>query len=562
MTYARLSHLSTSLSFNARADYDKAKEWQILNKPSNVRSRSAPARRKEPISLVDLCPGASETPPTQSTRSRSSKLTLALGLYNADMEQYELNVRSWPRRSEIHESVVDVLFAHGFVPDPETFHQPHPNGYGGHPTVFSFLETCLHKDADPSSRIYACVAPGVARDHMLCLVTKVPLFEFHFSVLRRCRQAALRDGFSGFELLGEELCNKELSEAAKAGSVDLSLALGPRSLVRLGLSRPPTEDFTADCSLWVADWATKSLLQEMPKVFGPELLTLLALVLQEHRILLVGETRHVNKLALLLHALLQPFRWHHLFLPAAVPPRNQFAAFEECPVPMIVAREVLSEEYKNFNMLPKSLIPVRVSPEGIALEGWNFASKLTKAMISTKDGGFMAGVFERCCGFQSGVPADVLDPDQGIDSRPIIAFPEHRQLCKELARVMKSWQRAQSLESSELEQTAAALMRVLTTGVSDAARVVKGFASATAERHRSADLADVLRDCYNIKSFMDWYGTGGHRFGADRWQRFFASLVDSQTCADLFVEEFREQQSAMNHISGASARSAAFCVEQ
>ena len=52
-------------------------------------------------------------------------------------------------------------------------------------------------------------------------------------------------------------------------------------------------------------------------VFCPNFLMLLALVPQEHRVLLAGETRHVNKIALLLHA------WRHLFLPAGQPDAHE-----------------------------------------------------------------------------------------------------------------------------------------------------------------------------------------------------------------------------------------------
>ncbi|CAE8591366.1 unnamed protein product, partial [Polarella glacialis] len=87
---------------------------------------------------------------------------------------------------------------------------------------------------------------------------------------------------------------------------------------------------------WQAAWCLSQLLRRwegLVVLLGK----LLACVLLEQKVLLLGEWPCISTVALLLRSLLWPFRWLHLFLSAPPPPEILKVPFLEATFPMVLA---------------------------------------------------------------------------------------------------------------------------------------------------------------------------------------------------------------------------------
>ena len=73
----------------------------------------------------------------------------------------------------------------GFCPGPSLFFSTESDGFGGQPFVFTLLETALDEMGDPSGILHGCVygASVAGEPVVLCIMSKLPLFDFHFKLL-------------------------------------------------------------------------------------------------------------------------------------------------------------------------------------------------------------------------------------------------------------------------------------------------------------------------------------------------------------------------------------------
>lgn len=250
----------------------------------------------------------------------------------------------------------------GFCPSPAAFFEPDPHGFGGEPFVFSILETALDPRADPYGMLYGCVASagedfadatattvdgtqeggGVDPRRLFCLVSKLPLFGLLFGLLQ-----ALSDGRLEQADLAALYCLavEELLEAAPHGLEQvpgLRLRLpDPLPVTWYGPSEVPGASGLSGSSQaaaqWQAKWALELLLERGGELTGDFLLRLLAHVLLEQSIMLLGDAPRLSAVTLALRGILWPFRWLHLFLSAPPPSRCLDMPLHDAPFPMVTA---------------------------------------------------------------------------------------------------------------------------------------------------------------------------------------------------------------------------------
>ncbi|CAE7704903.1 dennd5b, partial [Symbiodinium pilosum] len=216
---------------------------------------------------------------------------------------------------------------------------------------------------------------------VLCLVSKIPFFDFSFTLLEVFREnlqqapAILeRLNRAGMERLARGV---DVSDLLKSQTSPCILGLSamsqqmPRQLLSPGcewshfrnLNQPQTcTPLAHTFGRWTIWWGLLTLLMRWGDKLLEVVLKLLPCVLLEQQVLLVGDAQRACVVALLLRGLLWPFRWQHPFICAPLPPE----ALRELPLleatmPLIMAfgeMPMLSHfwGYDTVYQLPPSII--------------------------------------------------------------------------------------------------------------------------------------------------------------------------------------------------------------
>lgn len=252
-----------------------------------------------------------------------------------------------------------TLIRQSICPGPVTFYAPHPNGFAGRPVVLSLLDTMRDEEAEIGDELYACVtgAPdGMPKSQVFCLVSKVPLYAFHFNLLRLLSRCGSPD------TLWERIANTGLDKNIIADGV--TLADSHESPLPLSLSIPELPGSSlrlealgspAHFSQWQAAWGLEGIVEQWPELVGEYLVRLLVHVLLEQKVLLLGEAQKTCRLAIALKRLLWPFRWLHLFTTAPLPQGSCPIPFQDAPFPMIVSLPCLPPQTARSSDLPSGI---------------------------------------------------------------------------------------------------------------------------------------------------------------------------------------------------------------
>jgi hypothetical protein len=429
--------------------------------------------------------------------------------------------------------MLDTLFRHGLVPDPSTYHLTGRDGYSSQPIVFSFLETAYDPKGDPDGRLYVCVAPGVNTDQVLVILTQVPLFEFFFQILEQLPALLVReDGAGCLAKLAEQLCGHDVKDMQPREELVLKLSPEIILTVPTGMPTAASQNINKDEAYWTAGWALRWLLEHRPHLLGDELVTLLALALQEQRVLFIldeGRDPEVaNKVAMLLYALLFPFNWRHLFLAAAVPPKALQFEISDCMLPFIATRQDLPEtcvDKTSMRDLPPLVVGAKVT-DRLELGGRPFEQRCRLC---------------RC--------TQAPQPESFVVER----FPKHRRICAELKRLKGAFlRRSCGRERLSKEQAASQIHLLLRNAVQEVAEVTRCYAQKCSERHPQIESLDrLVGQTYTNRAqdFLD-------HLQDKRSHRFYRSLYETQAFIDLFyrtLEEHRKKDSRAPSVASTKA---------
>lgn len=99
----------------------------------------------------------------------------------------------------------------------------------------------------------------------------------------------------------------------------------------------PLSSISRTFAQWQAAWGLQTLLENWDNLVGDTLAKLVASVLLEQKVLLLGDAPRVSAMALVLRGLIWPFRWLHPFLSAPPPPQFLRVPLLDATFPVIVA---------------------------------------------------------------------------------------------------------------------------------------------------------------------------------------------------------------------------------
>lgn len=308
----------------------------------------------------------------------------------------------------------ETVVKRGFCPGPAAF----ARDFQGRPFVFSLLETTLDPSGNPDGVLYGCVCgedptaeadpgsvepePGAGSNHsmvsrmlktlkpgrsqrqpqqqpqqrwrVLCIVSKLPIFKLLFGLLQHARDllwahpgrvSALLDRLNRAALGG-----RLAEEAGVLGLPWIMSRLPPGAPCRVSRSIQPRPEQVAR---WQASWGLQALCSRGRCAVGPgSLAQLLACLLLEQRVLLLGCAPETSALALALRALLWPFQWMHPFLSAS-PAGGLDIPLADSPFPVLAALSYTADlGYASLDQVPAGVVTYsmetdRVTPNWIRL---------------------------------------------------------------------------------------------------------------------------------------------------------------------------------------------------
>lgn len=434
----------------------------------------------------------------------------------------------------------------GFCPNPVTFRRESPQGCGGEAFIFSLLETTLCEQGDPSTLLYGCVCgEGGAREWLpegedarggvLCIITRFPLFAFLFGVLRIVGRdvacaAVLLQRLNSWGLTEGLLCGLDVSDlygGEEPGALALSL---PRPLActwaDLADSRFPVAPLGGTAQTlarWQAAWAVETILARWPNLIGDTLAKLLACILLEQKVLLLGDAPRTSAAALLLRAVMWPFRWLHLFVCA--------------PPPVYILNE----------------IPLVESPSPFVLALGEFPPKWGYRTPYELPPDVVTGVLNHDYVYVH----PELETSGGIRSGGLkLPGGRHAAFVKRVAQERNKLKNGQQTA----KEAALAVQQACEAEVERLADVVRQYAAAQVAAARSAQLyggaslaprsaADLRQLCthqaarpdefdrwLNSEAVAAHFGAGGQET-----QAFYRTLFQTQLCNDFLYEEITAQ---------------------
>jgi len=495
------------------------------------------------------------------TRSRSRSVQ-PYALIEGFFERFSGKVRrpdmahhAWPqtlRKSKLEAALVKQ----GFCPDPKTFHQLSPVGLAGTPFVFSLLETTLDPNSDPNGVLYCFVCSAGGRNpfvtksvepspqgtldvipvpNVLCIVTKLPLFDLFFRILETVRSFGHRDhvlkylNWHGLDMLFAD--RGVVPEMAGVDWDDL------RRCVRL--SRPLADEwrilktgatlFTENIlpgafARWQVHSALHTLLTRWPSLAGDTLARLLVAMLLEQKVLLIGDVDQVSTVALLLRALMWPFRWMHPLLSAPPPVQILDMPLLEATMPIVVSICRLHDQWgcDSVYTLPEDVVVGILSNDYVHVsDGQQNIAGLPASKIRFP-GDYHASFTRHAAEVRRALANGGLTPDEAVEAiRDAIGSQVGR--LAEIVRRYAAWNLSQLLAQWK--------------------------ASAQAPEEWEESEERCFQRAVDRSNFMEWLSADSPlELRSSEAAAFYETFFQTQLCIQLLAEEVAHQW----HRSGAN----------
>ncbi|CAJ1379984.1 unnamed protein product, partial [Effrenium voratum] len=456
-----------------------------------------------------------------------------------------------------------MLVERGFCPGPMDYR------FNGNAFVLSVLAQALNPTAHPNDLAYCTVVseddhiPALPADHrelledepevnhcrahkedsddmlqhipdggVLCLVSKLPFFDFSFALLD-----ILRQNLEQAPALLERINEKGMAQLARGLEVgdliDKPRVLGlttmsqrmPEPLLSPGcewshfanLSHPESSSPLAlTLARWQVWWGLMTLLMRWGDKLLEVVIKLLPCVVLEQQVLLLGDAPRACVVALLLRGMLWPFQWQHPFICAPLPP----AALHELPLleaccPMIMAfgeMPMLAHfwRYDTVYQLPPNIVV------GLLRNEWVYINE----KLETTGG-------------LSGTNTSKFPPFVQTDLRNKI---------KEARKRLRNRQNGQEfLDAVQQVQDA------VTEAIGKLAGLVKSYAKSRVaeEQHGGAmseNQAEELRErsyqrALKVDEFLAWLRGEAATYGEPEPVEFYKTFLQTQCFMNLLFEE-------------------------
>lgn len=491
---------------------------------------------------------------------------------------------SWPQA--LHGSRLEqAVVRDGFCPVPAVFSAPDPAGFGNEPFVFSLLETTLDPAGDPSGVLYGCVCsevdgapcdpasprstvptisgtsgpsvptisgtsgpsvsveqPNLPPAGVLCIVSKLPIFSLLFSVLRLLRMpSCLNSENAGTVLqrlnclgLGEKLATEGVDVSDLESNVNrlrLELPLGrPPACGWTYFSRFKTLTLTPAAKVsqtfaqWQAAWGLKTLFSRWDNLVGDTLAKLLASVLLEQKILLLGDVPRISTVALVLRALMWPFRWLHPYLSAPPPADLLSMPLLEATFPVIIALTELPKQwdYRTHYELPPDVVTgvlkhdyVYVSPD---LETSGGLKGTALKLPAKRHTAFLKQVAQA----KRKLRTKEIDIPNAVD----VVLEAAGSEVQHLAEIVRRYTRHQVSE---------ARAKLGASKAGDKSSNVAEFGMALQE-------AELRDQCSEVDAFAAWFAVDNPEMDANgEPMSFYKTFFQTQLCLEFLREEIAVQ---------------------
>lgn len=366
----------------------------------------------EAFFVIDTHEGQQDTPPRHSVRPdrpAGNRRKTRLASLIPGLEKSRSRT-CWPDEMQGSE-LEQLLVERGFCPGPTDYR------FNGNAFVFSLQATALNPKAHPDDPVPFCIVcsedmkmSALPADHrkflgemdeeeqevtrqddcddmmqhipdggVLCLVSKIPFFDFSFTLLD-----LLRRNLAKAPAILERINRAGMAKLARG--VEVSDLLGsPRVLgLRAMTQRMPRELLSKGCdwsqlgnltrhesssplahtlARWQGWWGLLTLLMRWgDRLLEEVILKLLPCVLLEQQVVLFGDAQRTCVVAFLLRGMLWPFKWQHLFVCAPWPPEElQNVPLVEAPFPFIFAfgETAMLQHfwgYQNMYDLPENIV--------------------------------------------------------------------------------------------------------------------------------------------------------------------------------------------------------------
>jgi len=272
------------------------------------------------------------------------------------------------------------------------------------------------------------------------------------------------------------------------------------------------------------------LLQRWDSLVGDTLARLLASVLLEQKVLLLGDVARISTVALALRSLLWPFRWLHLFLSAPPPADLLEMPLLEGTFPMILALNELPPQwgYKTSYELPPEVVTgvlkhdyVHISPQ------FETSTGLKGQSVKLPDGRHTAFV-------KQVAQARHRRRKGGIDQERLVEVVQEAAEAEvwRLAEFVRHFAAARVQEGRAAEAAAAA--------------AGPGEAAPAEQRARGQGSWEAPQP----QEFLDWLRRERPgSCGSEEAASFYGSFFETQLCLDLLHEEILAQTAAEPNLS-------------
>jgi hypothetical protein len=264
---------------------------------------------------------------------------------------------------------------------------------------------------------------------------------------------------------------------------------------------------TRELAQWQAAWGLQALFRQdlaknrAPDFVGDPLAKLLACLLLEQKVLLLGDASRCSTVALVLRALLWPFRWYHPFFSAPLPASvvNQIPILE-APYPVFCCLADLPGQwnYRTYYDLPTDVVT------GILQHGHIYASPELETL------GGLKGL------------ASLKLPGNGL-----LAFR------KAVSQAKKKYKE----EELDVPKVVEKILETARSEVYRLGEVIKRYVAHQAAKMSDSSMREIEDATKDLQTFIDWLGSEAGNTNKEADEGFYRTFFQTQMCIKFLEEE-------------------------
>jgi hypothetical protein len=274
---------------------------------------------------------------------------------------------------------------------------------------------------------------------------------------------------------------------------------------------------------WQAAWGLSVLFTRWDDIVGDTLAKLLAAMLLEQKVFLLGDIPRISTVALVLRALMWPFRWLHPYMSAPPPEGMLTWPLLDTPTPLVLSlTEVPAHwNYKTINHLPSDVVLGHLKHD------------MAKVHIDFETSG--------------GLKGDKLKLPNAVSFRKQVAQAKRRHLGKEP-------------KDRDIPKAVDIVIKAAKAGVQELAETIRRFVQQLILKSRNEwssqakigmALAvwlhqEIPSRCGDLDMFMEWLESVGPADSSNDLACFYKTFFQTQLCMEFMREQIEVQIDALD----------------